>query len=102
MVIKKDRSREPFSRKKILDGLVIACQKRPVGMEELEEIVDAVERECRINFEKEVPSSFIGEQVIRHIRSLDQVAYVRFASVYREFKDVNTFMQEIKRLKKYS
>lgn len=99
MVTKKDKRREPFSREKIHAGIVSACQKRPVSMEEVEEIVEQIERSCRMNYEKEVPSSVIGEEVIQRLRQLDQVAYVRFASVYREFQDVNTFMQEIKKLK---
>ena len=98
MVVKKDGRREPFDRHKLLGGLVKACEKRPVGMEALEGLVDELERELSQQFEREVPSSEIGERVMRKLHSLDPVAYVRFASVYREFKDVEQFMRELKEL----
>ncbi len=98
MVVKKDGRREPFNRNKILTGLMKACQKRPVPMSVLEEITSDVERELRGRLEREVSSRDIGEMVIRKLRDLDKVAYVRFASVYREFKDIDTFMDELKKL----
>jgi len=98
MVIKKDGRREPFDRHKVLAGLVKACEKRPVGMEDLERLVDELERELSRQFEREVPSREIGERVMRQLHALDPVAYVRFASVYREFKDVEQFMRELKEL----
>lgn len=100
MVVKKDNRREPFDRNKVLTGLVKACEKRPVSIERLEQIVDAIERHIQKNFDREVKSSVIGELAMKHLHSLDQVAYVRFASVYREFKDVNQFMKELKHLLK--
>ncbi|MGE5593538.1 MAG: transcriptional regulator NrdR [Betaproteobacteria bacterium] len=98
MVVKKDGRREPFNRNKILTGLMKACQKRPVPMSVLEEVTSDVERELRGRLEREVSSREIGEMVIRRLRDLDKVAYVRFASVYREFKDIDTFMDELKKL----
>jgi len=98
MVIKKDGRREPFDRHKLLAGLVKACEKRPVSMDDLEALVDELERELSQHFEREVPSKEIGERVMRRLHALDPVAYVRFASVYREFKDVEQFMQELKDL----
>ena len=98
MVVKKDGRREPFGRHKLLAGLVKACEKRPVSMDQLEELVDEVEREISQQFEREVSSREIGERVMKRLHSLDPVAYVRFASVYREFKDVEQFMRELKEL----
>lgn len=97
-VIKKDGSREPYSREKIIDGLVIATRKRNVSREKIEEIVNRVENEILSEGEKEVSSRLIGELVLKHLREVDAVAYVRFASVYREFKDVDEFTEELKRL----
>ena len=96
IVIKKDNTREPYSRAKIETSVLRACHKRPVGAEQIAAVVDAVESEVFNMGEKEIPSKAIGELVIGHIQDLDQVAYVRFASVYREFKDVHTFMDELK------
>ena len=96
MVIKKDGRREPFDRSKLLAGLVKACEKRPVGMDRLEGLVDTLEREFLRQFEREVPSKEVGERVMRQLHELDPVAYVRFASVYREFKDLEQFMHELK------
>ncbi len=93
-VIKKDGSRVPYSRNKVLVGLQAACYKRPVGEKELRRIVEATEEEIFRHCEKEVPSSFIGDAVSRHLRKVDQVAYVRFASVYRAFEDVGAFIEE--------
>ncbi len=94
-VIKKDGSRIPFNREKIRQGLEKACYKRPVSQEQIEKIVSDVELEIYRNFEREVPSRYIGEMVFNMLRNVDQVAFVRFASVYREFKDVNDFVEEL-------
>ncbi|MDD5584938.1 MAG: transcriptional regulator NrdR [Candidatus Omnitrophica bacterium] len=96
MVIKKDGRREPFSRQKILSGLVKACEKRPVSMENLEKLVVEVEAELQKKFEQEVESRYVGEMVIDKLSKVDDVAYVRFASVYRQFKDINQFMRELR------
>ena len=98
MIIKKDGRREPFDRHKLLAGLVKACEKRPVSMDELERLVDELERDLSQQFEREVSSREIGERVMKKLHALDPVAYVRFASVYREFKDVEQFMRELKDL----
>ena len=98
MVIKKDNRREPFDRHKLLAGLVKACEKRPVSMDDLERLVEEIERELSQHFEREAPSREIGERIMRRLHALDPVAYVRFASVYREFKDVEQFMRELKDL----
>jgi len=97
-VAKKDGSRVPFDRQKILQGLLKACYKRPISQQALEEVVDAVEAEIAERLEPEVPSALIGELVMKRLRRLDQVAYVRFASVYREFKDVSEFLHEVRQL----
>jgi transcriptional repressor NrdR len=96
MVIKKDGRREPFDRKKILSGVIRACEKRPISMEKMEEVVIQVERGIQKKSDREVSSSRIGELVMEKLKSLDDVAYVRFASVYRQFKDVGQFMVELK------
>jgi transcriptional repressor NrdR len=96
MVIKKDGRREPFDRKKILSGVIKACEKRPVGIEKMEEIVTQVERAVQKKSDREVSSSRIGELVMEKLKVIDDVAYVRFASVYRQFKDVGQFMLELK------
>jgi len=95
-VIKKDNRREPFDRHKILQGLEKACEKRPISVEKREELVKKIEKTLQSINEKEVPSSFIGEQIMTGLREIDEIAYVRFASVYRQFKDINEFIQEIK------
>lgn len=94
-VIKKDQSREPFDRTKILRGLEKACYKRPVSQEQLEQLVHRIEEEVYRQYDREVPSRIIGELVMKYLKDLDQVAYVRFASVYREFKDVSDFVEEV-------
>ena len=99
-VVKKDGRREVFDRNKILGGLKKACEKRPVAMDVLEEIVSRIEKKAQESGEKEIPSSMIGSEVMRELQNLDEVAYVRFASVYREFKDINEFMDELKDLLK--
>lgn len=98
MVVKKDMSREPYSRSKIYNGVMIACRKRKVSVQQMNDLVDAVENEIYNRGDKEIRSSEIGNMVMDRLRDLDQVAYVRFASVYREFKDVNTFMDELQKL----
>jgi transcriptional repressor NrdR len=96
MVIKKDGRREAFDRKKILSGVMKACEKRPVSMDKMEEIVTSVERAIQKKSDREVYSTRIGELVMEKLKQLDDVAYVRFASVYRQFKDVGQFMVELK------
>jgi transcriptional repressor NrdR len=98
MVIKKDGNREEFNRDKILRGLLRACEKRPVSVERLEKIVAEVERQIRDTAQTEVESQVIGEIVMEELYSVDEVAYVRFASVYRQFKDINMFMKELSAL----
>ncbi len=100
LVIKKDGRREPFDRQKILQGLKKACEKRPISIATLEEVADRIEKETQELGVKEVQSTKLGEQVMNALHHLDQVAYVRFASVYREFKDINEFMEELKDLLK--
>jgi transcriptional repressor NrdR len=99
-VVKKDGSRVEYNRDKILAGLRRACEKRPVTLEQLENLVLSVEEEVNKRFDREVESSFIGEEVMRRLASLDQVAYVRFASVYRQFRDASDFAREIEALLK--
>ncbi|MEK6724925.1 MAG: transcriptional regulator NrdR [Deltaproteobacteria bacterium] len=96
MVIKKDGRRELFDRGKLFAGLKRACEKRPVGVEDLERIVDKVEQTLQECGDREIPTSKIGETVMKELHELDEVAYVRFASVYRQFKDINQFMDELK------
>ena len=98
MVIKKDGSREAFDRSKIMNGIVKACEKRPVPVAEIEAVVDEIERGLNNMMEKEVESSFIGELIMEKLRDMDEVAYVRFASVYRQFTDINIFVSEIEKL----
>ena len=100
IVIKKDQNREQFDRSKIEAGVLRACHKRPVSAEQIHRLVDDVETEVFNLEEREIPSSVIGEIVMDKLKDLEAVAYVRFASVYREFKDVNTFMDELKKLLK--
>ena len=98
LVVKKDGRREQFEREKILIGLKKACEKRPIGVDTLEGITDAIEKKLIGLGVKEISSKKIGEEVVNALRDLDKVAYVRFASVYREFKDINEFMNEVKAL----
>ncbi|GBE01488.1 transcriptional repressor NrdR [bacterium BMS3Bbin06] len=98
LVIKKDSRREPFDRSKILTGLKKACEKRDISAETLDETVDEIQRKLLELEVKEVQSSWIGEEIMNTLKELDKVAYVRFASVYREFKDLNEFMEEMKSL----
>jgi len=100
MVIKKDGCRENFDRSKLLGGILTACEKRPISTERIEKLVNEIERLIQRKFEKEVRAKEIGEVVMTKLQDLDEVAYVRFASVYRQFKDVTHFMKEIKHLLK--
>lgn len=94
-VVKKDGSRVPFDRDKIKAGLEKACYKRPISAEMLEQVIAEIEADLYESFDREVPSRYVGEKVMEHLRNLDHVAFVRFASVYREFKDVNDFVEEL-------
>jgi transcriptional repressor NrdR len=98
LVIKKDTSRQPFDRTKVFNGILKACEKRPVGIDSIEEIVDRLERKFLDGGNREIYSSIIGEAIMEELKKLDEVAYVRFASVYREFRDINEFMSELKDL----
>ena len=98
LIVKKDGTREEYSRDKILRGLIRACEKRPVSLDELEEIVSEIERDLRSQARSEIPSKEIGEMVMERLYFVDEVAYVRFASVYRQFKDINVFMKELEEL----
>ncbi len=98
MVVKKDGRREPFDRLKILSGIKKACEKRPISTATIEAVTDQVEKHLQELGETEIPSRIVGEAVMRQLHQLDQVAYVRFASVYREFKDIDQFMDELKAL----
>ncbi len=100
LVIKKDGSREPFSRDKILNGILRACEKRPIPAEKIHAIVDAIENDLVRQGVDEVQSSVVGERVMEELHRLDEVAYVRFASVYRHFKDLNEFLEELRSLLK--
>ena len=98
MVVKKDQTREQYNRNKIEDGVIRACHKRPVSAQQIKDLVDSVETEIYNKGEREIPTTEIGEMVMNRIKTLDAVAYGRFASVYREFKDVETFMDEIRKM----
>lgn len=98
VVIKKDNSRQSFDRSKVLTGMVKACEKRPVSMAELERAVDEIEQIIQNSLDREVSTVHIGELVMERLKPLDEVAYVRFASVYRQFKDINSFMQELNKI----
>ena len=99
-VIKKDQSREQYDRMKIQDGIMRACYKRPISVKTIENLMDEIETEIFNKEEKEVPSTLVGEIVMDKLKELDAVAYVRFASVYKEFKDIDTFMDELKKMMK--
>ena len=98
MIIKRDNSREPFSREKLENGLLRACEKRPISLDQIEEVIDKVESRIYSSMEREVPSKTVGEYTMEYLKSLDEVAYVRFASVYRQFKDIHSFMTELQKL----
>ena len=98
IVVKKDNNREPYDREKIVAGIVRSCHKRPISMTQINDMVDDIEGQIFNMGEKEIPTTTIGSIVMDKLKDLDEVAYVRFASVYREFKDVNTFMSELKKM----
>ena len=98
VVVKKDGNREAYNRNKLLNGIIRACEKRPVSIDSMEKIVNDIEKTLFNSLEKEVSSETIGEMVMNHLKDIDDVAYVRFASVYRQFKDINSFMEELKNL----
>ena len=98
VVIKRDGSRQSFDKNKVLNGMLRSCEKRPVPLADLEKISDEIEQELQTSFEREINTSEIGEMVMARLKELDEVAYVRFASVYRQFKDINTFMDELAKL----
>lgn len=98
VVIKRDGSRQSFDKIKIINGMLRACEKRPISMAQIESIADDIEQELRGSLESEIRSDHIGEMVMNRLKDLDEVAYVRFASVYRSFKDINTFMKELTKL----
>jgi len=98
MVIKKDKTRESFDRNKIVNGIIKSCEKRSIPLKKIEEIADKIEKTILNDMENEISSYKIGELVMKELKEIDDVAYVRFASVYREFKDINTFMDELKKM----
>ena len=98
IVVKRDNSRQPFDRNKIMNGMLRACEKRPVSMQDLESAVNEIESLVQNSLEREITTEFIGEQVMEKLKNLDEVAYVRFASVYRQFKDIHSFMQELNKI----
>ena len=98
MVIKKDGSRQTFDKTKLLNGMIRACEKRPVAFATLEEIANEIEQVLQKEMDREIPSARIGELVMERLKTVDEVAYVRFASVYRQFKDISTFMEELNKL----
>jgi transcriptional repressor NrdR len=98
IIIKKDGNREAYNRNKVLNGIIRACEKRPVSLKHIEKIVDNIERNLHNSMEKEIKSTYVGELVMNALKEIDEVAYVRFASVYRQFRDINTFMEELKKM----
>jgi transcriptional repressor NrdR len=98
VVIKKDGSRQSFERRKVLGGMIRACEKRPVPVAELEKISEEIEQDLQNSMEREISTALIGEKVMDRLKKVDEVAYVRFASVYRQFKDIDTFMSELNKL----
>ena len=98
VVVKRDGSRQSFDKVKLINGMVRACEKRPVPLGKLEQVADDIEQELQSNLEREIKTVAIGEMVMTHLKELDEVAYIRFASVYRSFKDINTFMEELSKL----
>lgn len=100
IIVKKDGNRESYNRMKVLNGIIRACEKRPVSMEQMERLIDQIEIRMHSSMEKEIHSELIGELVMSGLKDLDEVAYVRFASVYRQFKDINTFINELTKLLK--
>ncbi len=98
MVIKRDNTREPYNRQKLTKGILRACEKRPISLDQIDQIVDKVETKIQNTLDREVPSELIGEYTMEVLKDVDEVAYVRFACVYRQFQDIHTFMDELKRL----
>ena len=98
VVIKRDGSRQAFDKMKIMNGMIRACEKRPVPLADLEAVADGIEAELQSSLEREISTTEIGEMVMTKLKDMDEVAYVRFASVYRQFKDINTFMDELTKL----
>lgn len=98
VVVKKDGRREEFSRSKVIAGMLRACEKRPVAVQDIEDAVYAIEKTLRNRYEREVPSTEVGEAVMEHLYEMDEVAYIRFASVYRQFRDIQRFMEEMHEL----
>ena len=98
IVVKRDGSRQAFDKSKLINGMVRACEKRPVPLQKLEAVADEIEQELQGNLEREISTVEIGEMVMKRLKEIDEVAYVRFASVYRSFKDINTFMDELSKL----
>ncbi len=98
MVVKRDNSREPFSREKLTNGLLRACEKRPISLDQIDEVIDKVESKIYGSMEREISSKKVGELTLEFLKDLDEVAYVRFASVYRQFKDIHSFMSELEKM----
>jgi len=98
IVVKKNGTRESFDRNKLMNGIIKSCEKRPVSIEQIEHIVNSIESDIQKIAKKEISSTIIGEEIMMHLKEVDEVAYVRFASVYRQFKDVNSFMDELKNM----
>jgi transcriptional repressor NrdR len=98
IIVKKNGNRESYNRMKVLNGIIRACEKRPVSMEQMERLIDNIESKLHSSMEKEIQSEWIGELVMSGLKDLDEVSYVRFASVYRQFKDINTFINELTKL----
>lgn len=98
IIVKKDGNRESYNKDKILSGIIKACEKRPVSFEQMEKMIASIEKTLQNTLEKEISSKYIGELIMNHLKTLDEVAYVRFASVYRQFKDINTFVDELTKL----
>lgn len=98
VVIKKDGNRQSYNRNKLLNGIIRACEKRPVSIKVIEDMVDEIEKSLFNSMEREITTDLIGEMVMNRLKNIDEVAYVRFASVYRQFKDLNTFMDELKKI----
>lgn len=100
VIVKKDGSREVFDKKKLFNGILKSCEKRPVPVDRVEKMVEDIQAQLQNSLEREVPSVFIGEQVMNELKKVDEIAYIRFASVYRQFRDINTFIDEVKKLLK--
>lgn len=98
LVVKRDLTRETFNKEKIINGLIIACQKRPISRKQIEDMADDIEKNISNKMITEVESKAIGEMIMERLKAIDEISYVRFASVYRQFKDINTFLEEIKNL----